>query len=229
MDTKKRKIIDKSYLTEQLYKFNKKFIQEGVQLSKQDKLVVNDGLLSLAKGTELKFNIKNKDAKVNGAYLVWKEEDGALNWKTPAVLNNLESSDSFVTGEVLYNFSGSNNISEVGTISSGSWDVGNVKINENGIAIGNYVIEYDSENGYLNFSNSEEDEEEFKYYFSTDVKATNVAVNNLAPEKIIGEVNFSEANIVLNSGNFFKINNTKYAIREEGVTKNEVAGWLTQS
>ena len=195
MDTKKRKIIDKTYLTEQLYK----------------------------------FNIKNKDAKANGAYLVWKEEDDALNWKTPAVLNNLESSDGFVTGEILYNFSGSNNISEVGTISSGSWDVGNVKINENGIVIGNYVIEYDSENGYLNFSNSEEDEEEFKYYFSTDVKAINAAVNNLAPEKIIGEVNFSEANIVLNSGNFFKINNTKYAIREEGVTKNEVAEWLTQS
>ena len=170
------KILNKDYLAEQLYNYHKKYVASsinGIETNKQNNLEVVSNHLTWENNNILGVNILNDSEANKNDYLVLEnKENGSLSWKTPITeQENLEGSESLVTGKAVFNFVGSTNINTLGTIKEGTWEAGDITLNghnltvdENGkIIVGNFEINQEEEvlkikyaDGYLNLSSSGE-------------------------------------------------------------------------
>ena len=171
------KILNKDYLAEQLYNYHKKYVASsisGIESNKQNNLEVVSNHLTWKNNNILGVNISNDSEANKNDYLVLEnKENGSLSWKTPiADQENLEGSEFLVTGKAVFNFVGSTNINTLGTIKEGTWEVGditlnehNLTVNENGkIIVGNFEINQEkgvlkikhADGGYLNLDSSGE-------------------------------------------------------------------------
>lgn len=152
------KILNKDYLAEQLYNYHKKYVAtsiNGIETNKQNNLEVVSNHLTWENNNILGVNISNDSEANKNDYLVLEnKENGSLSWKTPITeQENLEGSESLVTGKAVFNFVGSTNINTLGTIKEGTWEVGditlnehNLTVNENGkIIVGNFEINQENE------------------------------------------------------------------------------------
>lgn len=147
--TNNSKVITKDYLAEQFFIYHNKYIKEGIETNKQDKLIVDTKHLTWD-NSNLGLKIDNdNNAKVND-YISLKNSDGTLTWKTPIINKSeiVDNNENLVTGTAVYNFEGSNNIKKVGTISEGSWDVGDIQIDDNSLKISDFTIKQE-ESGEL--------------------------------------------------------------------------------
>lgn len=171
------KILNKDYLAEQLYNYHKKYVASsisGIETNKQNNLEVVSNHLTWENNNILGVNISNDSEANKNDYLVLEnKENGSLSWKTPITeQENLEGSEFLVTGKAVFNFVGSANINTLGTIKEGTWEVGdialnehNLTVNENGkIIVGNFEINQENkvlkikyaEGGYLTLDSSGE-------------------------------------------------------------------------
>ena len=150
--TENTKILNKDYLAEQLYNYHTKYITEGVEKKKQDKIDIASNHLTW-KENRIGINIDDSGAKQNDYIVLKNADDGSLSWKTPITdQGDLANSDSLVTGKVVFNFEGSTNINTLGTVTEGTWNAGDITLNDhnltvggNGkITVGNFVIEQNS-------------------------------------------------------------------------------------
>ena len=150
--TENTKILNKDYLAEQLYNYHTKYITEGVEKKKQDKIDIASNHLTW-KENRIGINIDDSVAKQNDYIVLKNADDGSLSWKTPITdQGDLANSDSLVTGKVVFNFEGSTNINTLGTVTAGTWNAGDITLNDhnltvggNGkITVGNFVIEQNS-------------------------------------------------------------------------------------
>ena len=150
--TENTKILNKDYLAEQLYNYHTKYITEGVEKKKQDKIDIASNHLTW-KENRIGINIDDSGAKQNDYIVLKNADDGSLSWKTPITdQGDLANSDSLVTGKVVFNFEGSTNINTLGTVTAGTWNAGDITLNDhnltvggNGkITVGNFVIEQNS-------------------------------------------------------------------------------------
>ena len=152
------KILNKDYLAEQLYNYHKKYVASsinGIESNKQNNLEVVSNHLTWENNNILGVNISNDNEANKNDYLVLEnKENGSLSWKTPITKQeNLEGSEFLVTGKAVFNFVGSTNINTLGTIKEGTWEVGditlnehNLTVNENGkIIVGNFEINQENE------------------------------------------------------------------------------------
>ena len=151
--TENTKILNKDYLAEQLYNYHTKYITEGIEIKKQDKIKVASNHLTWTEN-KLGINIDDNEANENDYIVLKNTENGSLSWKTPITdQGDLENSDSLVTGSAVFNFQGSDNINTLGKITSGTWNAGditlsdhNLTVNGNGkITVGNFEINQDNE------------------------------------------------------------------------------------
>lgn len=171
------KILNKDYLAEQLYNYHKKYVTSsinGIESNKQNNLKVVSNHLTWENNNILGVNILNDSEANKNDYLVLEnKENGSLSWKTPIIeQEKLEGSESLVTGKAVFNFVGSTNINTLGTIKEGTWEVGditlnehNLTVNENGkIIVGNFEINQENkvlkikhaDGGYLTLDSSGE-------------------------------------------------------------------------
>lgn len=171
------KILNKDYLAEQLYNYHKKYVASsisGIETNKQNNLEVVSNHLTWENNNILGVNISNDSEANKNDYLVLEnKENGSLSWKTPITeQENLEGSEFLVTGKAVFNFVGSTNINTLGTIKEGTWEAGditlnehNLTVNENGkIIVGNFEINQENkvlkikyaEGGYLTLDSSGE-------------------------------------------------------------------------
>ena len=150
--TENTKILNKDYLAEQLYNYHTKYITEGVEKKKQDKIDIASNHLTW-KENRIGINIDDSGAKQNDYIVLKNADDGSLSWKTPITdQGDLANSDSLVTGKVVFNFYFSSNINTLGTVTAGTWNAGDITLNDhnltvggNGkITVGNFVIEQNS-------------------------------------------------------------------------------------
>ena len=152
------KILNKDYLAEQLYNYHKKYVAtsiSGIQSNKQNNLEVVSNHLTWENNNILGVNISNDSEANKNDYLVLEnKENGSLSWKTPITeQENLEGSESLVTGKAVFNFVGSTNINTLGTIKEGTWEAGDITLNEHNltvneggkIIVGNFEINQDNE------------------------------------------------------------------------------------
>lgn len=152
------KILNKDYLAEQLYNYHKKYVASsinGIETNKQNNLEVVSNHLTWENNNILGVNISNDSEANKNDYLVLEnKENGSLSWKTPITeQENLEGSEFLVTGKAVFNFVGSTNINTLGTIKKGTWEAGditlnehNLTVNENGkIIVGNFEINQENE------------------------------------------------------------------------------------
>ena len=152
--TENTKILNKDYLAEQLYNYHTKYITEGIEIKKQDKIKVASNHLTWTEN-KLGININDSEANENDYIVLKNAENGSLSWKTPITdqANLAANSDLLVTGSAVFNFQGSDNINTLGNITSGTWNVGditlsdhNLTVNGNGkITVGNFEINQDNE------------------------------------------------------------------------------------
>ena len=198
------KILNKDYLAEQLYNYHKKYVASsinGIESSKQNNLEVVSNHLTWENNNTLGINISNDSEANKNDYLVLEnKENGSLSWKTPIIeQGNLEGSESLVTGKAVFNFVGSTNINTLGTIKEGTWEVGditlnehNLTVNENGkIIVGNFEINQEEEvlkikyadNGYLTLNSSGELETE-SIRANTSLFAEEAKIFNLNADSI---------------------------------------------
>lgn len=138
--TNNSKVITKNYLAEQFFLYHDKYIK-GIGADKQASLVVDSKHLTWD-NPKLGLNIDNDNSAEVNDYISLKNSDGTLTWKTPITdLSEIDgNNENLVTGKAVYNFEGSNSIKKVGTISEGSWNVGNIQINDNSLKISNFTI-----------------------------------------------------------------------------------------
>ena len=150
--TENTKILNKDYLAEQLYNYHTKYITEGVEKKKQDKIDIASNHLTWEEN-RIGINIDDSGAEQNDYIVLKNADDGSLSWKTPITdQRDLANSDSLVTGKVVFNFKGSTNINTLGTVTAGTWNAGDITLNDhnltvggNGkITVGNFVIEQNS-------------------------------------------------------------------------------------
>ena len=163
--TENTKILNKDYLAEQLYNYHTKYITEGIEKKKQDKINIASNHLTWAEN-RIGINIDDSGAKQNDYIVLKNAGDGSLSWKTPITdQRDLSNSDSLVTGKAVFNFQGSTNINTLGTVTTGTWNAGdialsnhNLTVNGNGkITVGNFEINQNNNgnlqikytNGYL--------------------------------------------------------------------------------
>ena len=168
--TENTKILNKDYLAEQLYNYHTKYITEGIEIKKQDKINIASNHLTW-KENRIGINIDDSVAKQNDYIVLKNTGDGSLSWKTPITdQGNLESSNSLVTGKAVFDFKGSTNINTLGTVTAGTWNAGDITLNDhnltvggNGkITVGNFEINQSSnrnlqikyEDGYLTLDTS---------------------------------------------------------------------------
>ena len=151
--TENTKILNKDYLAEQLYNYHTKYITEGVEKKKQDKIDITSNHLTWEEN-RLGINIDDSEAKQNDYIVLKNAGDGSLSWKTPiTVQGDLADSDSLVTGKAVFSFEGSTNINTLGTIATGTWNAGDITLNDhnltvngNGkITVGNFEINQNSD------------------------------------------------------------------------------------
>ena len=150
--TENTKILNKDYLAEQLYNYHTKYITEGIEKKKQDKIDIASNHLTWEEN-RIGINIDDSGAEQNDYIVLKNADDGSLSWKTPITdQGDLANSDSLVTGKVVFNFKGSTNINTLGTVTAGTWNAGDITLNDhnltvggNGkITVGNFVIEQNS-------------------------------------------------------------------------------------
>lgn len=177
METNKTKYTTKNYLAEQFYNYNKKYIIEDVKQNKQDNLEIVSNHITWEDGKKLGLNITNdRDAKPYD-YLVlepWEDDDyyedefgdkiydsGKLIWETPISSQDDISSGSkrLVNGNAVYTWKGSENITTLGQITTGSWKVEKLELisnaNETYEKIGNFKFEFlDSDANTLKITGS---------------------------------------------------------------------------
>lgn len=203
--TNNSKVITKDYLAEQFFIYHNKYIKEGIETNKQDKLIVDTKHLTWD-NSNLGLKIDNDNsAKVND-YISLKNSDGTLTWKTP-ITNQSEidnDNENLVTGKAVYNFEGSNNIKKVGTISEGSWDVGNIQIDDNSLKISDFTIKQE-ETGELSIFSEGRNLGLIADYLSLnknltvtdDITAKNINIESKldTKEADIEEANIDKANI----------------------------------
>ena len=169
--TENTKILNKDYLAEQLYNYHTKYITEGVEKKKQDKIDIASNHLTWEEN-RIGINIDDSGAKQNDYIVLESKDNGRLSWRSPITdQRDLAGSDSLVTGKAVFNFKGSANINTLGTVTAGTWNAGDITLNDhnltvggNGkITVGNFVIEQDSygnlqikyaENSYLTLDTS---------------------------------------------------------------------------
>ena len=189
------KILNKDYLAEQLYNYHKKYVASsinGIETKKQNNLEVVSNHLTWENNNILGVNISNDSEANKNDYLVLEnKENGSLSWKTPITKQeNLEGSEFLVTGKAVFNFVGSTNINTLGTIKEGTWEVGDITLNEhnltvdeNGkIIVGNFEINQEEEvlkikyadNGYLTLNSSGELETESIKANTSFIKDANI-------------------------------------------------------
>lgn len=151
--TENTKILNKDYLAEQLYNYHTKYITEGVEKKKQDKIDIASNHLTWAEN-KIGINIDDEGANQNDYIVLKSTENGSLSWKTPITNQaNLANSDLLVTGKAVFDFQGSDNINTLGTITTGTWSAGditlsnyNLTVNGNGkITIGSFEINKNSD------------------------------------------------------------------------------------
>ena len=154
--TENTKILNKDYLAEQLYNYHTKYITEGVEKKKQDKIDIASSHLTW-KENRIGINIDDSGAKQNDYIVLESKDNGRLSWRSPITdQGNLADSDLLVTGKAVFNFKGSANINTLGTVTTGTWNAGDITLNDhnltvsgNGkITVGNFEINQSS-NGNL--------------------------------------------------------------------------------
>lgn len=153
--TNNNKAITKDYLAEQFFLYHDKYINKGIEAGKQANLIVDTTHITWD-NPKLGLKIDNdKDAQEND-YISLKNLDGTLTWKTPIIDQSEIDNDNenLVTGKAIFNFEGSRNIKTVGTISEGSWDVGDIQINDKTLQIGDFTIKQE-ETGKLSILSEE--------------------------------------------------------------------------
>ena len=134
--TENTKILNKDYLAEQLYNYHTKYITEGVEKKKQDKIDIVSNHLTWEEN-RIGINIDDSVAKQNDYIVLKNADDGSLSWKTPITdQGDLANSDSLVTGKVVFNFEGSTNINTLGTVTAGTWNAGDITLNDHNLTVG---------------------------------------------------------------------------------------------
>ena len=134
--TENTKILNKDYLAEQLYNYHTKYITEGVEKKKQDKIDIASNHLTWEEN-RIGINIDDSVAKKNDYIVLKNADDGSLSWKTPITdQGNLANSDSLVTGKAVFDFKGSTNINTLGTVTSGTWNAGDITLNDHNLTVG---------------------------------------------------------------------------------------------
>ena len=232
--TENTKILNKDYLAEQLYNYHTKYITEGIEKKKQDKIKVASNHLTWEKN-RLGINIDDSEAKQNDYIVLKNAENGSLSWKTPITDQGvLENSDLLVTGKAVFSFEGSANINTLGDITSGTWNAGdialsnhNLTVNGNGkITVGSFVIEKNSsgnlqikyaDNSYLTLDTSGKlttksiDTENIS---STNISSTNISATNIDVSSN-GNITAGEASVSdLNVDDIIAIN--QFEIKQSG-------------
>ena len=133
--TENTKILNKDYLAEQLYNYHTKYITEGVEKKKQDKIDITSNHLTWEKN-RLGINIDDSEAKQNDYIVLKNAENGSLSWKTPITDQGvLENSDLLVTGKAVFSFEGSANINTLGTVTAGTWNAGDITLNDHNLTV----------------------------------------------------------------------------------------------
>lgn len=215
-ETNNKKIIDKDYLTKQLYIYHKEYTRK-LNNEKQNNLAIDSKHITFENGYVLGLNIINeKDTAKNNDYLsLMDKENGVMEWKTPKNIvdyGNDRESDNLVTARALANFTGSDTINIVGEITEGSWKVGNISITNNDLNLGNINFNIDTDEKKLKLSLIDSEEEwgiENHINFSTDkLSASELTVGN--------NVKISEGKIETNEVIFGKVSLSK---AEEGNLK----------
>ena len=134
--TENTKILNKDYLAEQLYNYHTKYITEGVEKKKQDKIDIASNHLTWEEN-RIGINIDDSVAKQNDYIVLKNADDGSLSWKTPITdQGDLANSDSLVTGKVVFSFEGSTNINTLGTVTEGTWNAGDITLNDHNLTVG---------------------------------------------------------------------------------------------
>ena len=134
--TENTKILNKDYLAEQLYNYHTKYITEGVEKKKQDKIDIASNHLTWEEN-RIGINIDDSGAEQNDYIVLENTDDGSLSWKTPITdQGDLANSDSLVTGKVVFNFEGSTNINTLGTVTAGTWNAGDITLNDHNLTVG---------------------------------------------------------------------------------------------
>ena len=233
--TENTKILNKDYLAEQLYNYHTKYITEGIEIKKQDKINIASNHLTWAEN-RIGINIDDREAKQNDYIVLKNAENGSLSWKTPITdqANLAANSDLLVTGSAVFNFQGSDNINTLGNITSGTWNAGdialsnhNLTVNGNGkITVGSFVIENNSsenlqikyaDNSYLTLDTSGKlttksiDTENIS---STNISSTNISATNIDVSSN-GNITAGEASVSdLNVDDIIAIN--QFEIKQSG-------------
>ena len=134
--TENTKILNKDYLAEQLYNYHTKYITEGIEKKKQDKIDIASNHLTWEEN-RIGINIDDSGAEQNDYIVLENTDDGSLSWKTPITdQRDLAGSDSLVTGKAVFNFKGSANINTLGTVTAGTWNVGDITLNDHNLTVG---------------------------------------------------------------------------------------------
>lgn len=133
--TENTKILNKDYLAEQLYNYHTKYITEGVEKKKQDKINIASNHLTWEEN-RIGINIDDSVAKQNDYIVLKNADDGSLSWKTPITnQGELADSDLLVTGKAVFGFQGSTNINTLGTVTAGTWNVGDITLNDHNLTV----------------------------------------------------------------------------------------------
>lgn len=217
--TNNKKVIDKDYLAEQFYNYNKKFIINDVKANKQDNLkIVSSHITFTSPNLGLKI-INDEDAKEND-YLVLNSEEGDLKWKTPiSEQSELKDNDNFVLGKTVYNYKGSENIEIVGEIKTGTWNVGKIKINNDSLEIGTFKLK---DNEELEISN-EENKGIKTYSVSTHIiNVTSEGDNEDSGVINTEKLNATNATFISNTTDNLKVNNIEAATSEKVNVKSDI-------
>ena len=233
--TENTKILNKDYLAEQLYNYHTKYITEGIEKNKQDKIDIASNHLTWVKN-RIGININDNGAKENDYIVLKNAGDGSLSWKTPITdqANLAANSDLLVTGSAVFNFQGSDNINTLGAVTTGTWNAGNITLNDhnltvngNGkITVGSFVIEKNSsgnlqikyaDNSYLTLDTSGKlttksiDTENIS---STNISSTNISATNIDVSSN-GNITAGEASVSdLNVDDIITIN--QFKIKQSG-------------
>lgn len=134
--TENTKILNKDYLAEQLYNYHTKYITEGIEIKKQDKIKVASNHLTWTEN-KLGININDSGANENDYIVLKNAENGSLSWKTPITDQaELANSVSLVTGNAVFNFQGSDNINTLGAVTTGTWNAGDITLNNHNLTVG---------------------------------------------------------------------------------------------
>ena len=153
--TNNNKAITKDYLAEQFFLYHDKYIEKGIEADKQANLIVDTTHITWD-NPKLGLKIDNDNDAQENDYISLKNLDGTLTWKTP-ITDQTEidnDNENLVTGKAVFCFEGSSNIKTVGIISEGSWDVGDIQINDKTLKISDFTIKQE-ETGELSILSEE--------------------------------------------------------------------------